>query len=218
MSATNDTPFILCVDLDGVVADYQGEFRRRVAAARGVDPSTIEEQTSWDFESCPSWGIRDRDHFIELHNAAVADGMFATMPEIPGASDALWALSDAGVHIRIVTHRLVTHWSHHQVVSDTVAWLQAPRPDGRPRVPYRDLALLSLKGDLAGDVLVDDGPRNIEVVRAARAQGKPAPLGLVFDTAYNRHIPGPRAHNWDEVTERIEALRAWRAADPFADA
>ena len=34
-----------------------------------------------------------------------------------------WRLSDAGVWIRIITHRLYVNWGHQEAVSDTVAWL-----------------------------------------------------------------------------------------------
>ena len=48
----------------------------------------------------------------------------------------------------------------------------------------------------------DAGPHNIEQLRAA---GKYA---IVFDKLYNRHLPGPRAHNWDEAGELILARKA----------
>ena len=63
-------------------------------------------------------------------------------------ANALWALNDVDVHIRIVTHRLVHNWAHDLVVADTVRWLQMPCSDGRPRVPYRDICFVGQKQTL----------------------------------------------------------------------
>src|ERR1035438_1865565 len=131
--------FVLGVDLDGVCADYDSVFRQVVAREIGVDPASIGEQTTWNFADS-GWPIRDLEHFQELHRLGVtAHRMFSTAPAIPGASDALWRLSDAGVYIRLITHRLYVSWDHAEVISDTVRWLQQPREDnGKPLISYRD--------------------------------------------------------------------------------
>ena len=214
MDAIEDT-FVLCVDLDGCCAWYEQAIKIVVARELGRDPDTMSLQDDWQFEKL-DWGIADRAQFLELHTMAVAEGMFRTMPEIPGASDALWELSDEGVHIRIVTHRFVHHWAHDQVATDTTAWLQEKRPDGRPRIPYRDLCFLGQKSDVAGDVIIEDAPHNIEALWAARDHGKPAPQPIVFDQAYNRHVAGPRAYNWDDVKALVRAKRVWKTSDPLA--
>ena len=54
-----DSGFILCVDLDGVVADYTTAFRNYVAEIKGLDPHTMEDQTTWEFAGV--WGIRNRE-------------------------------------------------------------------------------------------------------------------------------------------------------------
>lgn len=210
-------PFVLCVDVDGVIGDYNGFFRPFVATTLGLDESTFEEQGSWEY-TATNWGIRDREHYTELHHAAVEAGMFRDMPAVDGASEALWELSDEGFHIRVVTHRLVGHWRHDRVVADTVAWLQQPSPTSpdRPLIPYRDLAFMGFKADVAGDVIVDDAPHNVEALRAARERGRPAPEPIVFDHPYNRHVEGPRALNWTDVKRLVRAKRAWTASNPLA--
>jgi hypothetical protein len=70
--------FVFCVDLDGVVGDFDKAFRAFVARENDLDPAGLETQHQWDFTGI--WGIRDREHYIELHNKAVNEGMFATMP------------------------------------------------------------------------------------------------------------------------------------------
>ncbi len=86
--------------------------------------------------------------------------MFRTMPVVPGAAEALWRLSDAGVWIRLITHRLYANWGHAVAVADTVAWLD------EHAIPYRDLCFLGDKPQVEADAYVDDAPHNVEALRA----------------------------------------------------
>lgn len=206
---TTEQQFVLCVDLDGVVADYERAFRRVVAQRNGIPEEEMGPQTTWDFSGC-NWGIRDREHYLSLHSAAVVEeNMFATMPEIEGASDTLWRLSDAGVWVRIVTHRLVVKHTHQQAVADTVAWLEKPRADGRPRVPYRDICFIGTKREVGGDMYIDDAPHNVTALRAAGYDT------IVMDTQYNKEVPGPRASSWEDIEKLVLAKMAWKSADPM---
>lgn len=181
-------PFVLGVDLDGVCADHTEAFRRVVAAARGVEPSTLGLQRSWDFTE---WGI-DRHEFERLHRLAVLEHrMFRTMPVVPGAAEALWRLSDAGVWIRLITHRLITNWGHAVAVADTVEWLD------EAGIPYRDLCFLGDKPRVEADLYIDDAPHNIEALRASGAET------VVFTQPYNASLAGPRAAGWAEVEELV---------------
>jgi 5'-nucleotidase len=118
------------------------------------------------------------------------------MPVIPGAADALWRLSDAGVWLRIITHRLYVNWSHATAVSDTVTWLD------HARIPYRDICFLGAKPEVEADLYIDDGPHN---VHALRSTGNPV---IVFDQPYNRGIDGPRAHDWTEAEALVHQIAA----------
>lgn len=195
--------FVLGVDLDDVCADYTGGFRVSAAAFLGLDPRTMKDPTSWSFSEADGWGIRDHEHYLELARRAVVEhDLFANLDEIPGASDALWRLSDAGVHIRVITSRLMLPWVHDKVVSDTVAWLQAPRPDGRPRIPYRDICFVGDKTDVGADLYVDDAPHNVlSLMRKGRRV-------LCFDRPHNRGLSDVRrVRGWAEVEEIVlEAL------------
>jgi 5'-nucleotidase len=185
--------FVLGVDLDGVCADHATAFRRAVAADRGIDPSELPPQQSWDFLE---WGL-DRAEFERLHRDAVVDGhMFRTMPAVPGAAETLWRLSDAGVWIRLITHRLFTNFGHAVAVADTVAWLDDHS------IPYRDLCFLGDKPQVEADAYVDDAPHNVESLRST---GSPV---LVFTQPYNVGLDGPRAAGWAEVEEWVLGLMA----------
>ena len=85
--------------------------------------------------------------------------MFRTMPVIEGAAEALWRLSDAGVWIRIITHRLYVNWGHAAAVADTVDWLDSAN------IPYRDLCFLGAKPQVEADCYVEDAPHNVLALR-----------------------------------------------------
>ncbi len=180
--------FIFGVDLDGVCGDYTAAFRAVAATHLGVDEGELPGPGTWDFAE---WGI-DRPTFEMLHRRAVLEErIFRTMDPMPGVADALWRLSDAGVWIRVITHRLAVNWGHAVAVSDTVAWLDDVG------IPYRDLCFLGHKPQVEADLYIDDAPHN---VTALREQGNQV---IVFDAPYNRSLPGPRAHDWEEVEELV---------------
>ena len=188
-------PFVLGVDLDGVVADHSDAFRRVVADLRGVDPESLPLERSWDFHE---WGF-GLDDYERYHRIAVMDRrMFRAMAVIDGAADALWRLSDAGLWIRIITHRLYVNWGHQTAVTDTVAWLD------EHRIPYRDLCFLGAKPEVEADVYIDDAPHNVEQLRAADNEV------IVFDQPYNRHLRDPRATSWAEVEDLVAEMAAAR--------
>jgi 5'-nucleotidase len=192
-----DRTMVLGVDLDGVCGDYEGAFRASAARQLGRDPEDLPPQTVLDAYS--EWGLTF-EMFEQTHRHAVLeDRMFRTMDPLPGVSEALWALSDAGVWIRIITHRLLFNWAHETSAADTAYWLDAHR------IPYRDLCFIGDKPHVGADLYIDDSPRNIVALREA---GRRA---IVFDQPYNRDLPSPRAHSWPEVVDLVTAeLDAWQ--------
>jgi 5'(3')-deoxyribonucleotidase len=164
-----------------------------VAVERWVSATSLSTDVSWDFGE---WGL-DREAFLELHRRSVqVHRMFRDMPPMPGVADALWRLSDAGVWIRIITHRLVANWGHALIVSDTVDWLD------QHRIPYRDLCFLGRKPEAQADAYIEDAPHNIE---ALRSSGNTV---IVFDQPYNRALADPRAADWTEAERIIGELAA----------
>ncbi len=185
---TNPETFVLGVDLDGVCAEHTLGFRRVVAKRLGVAEESLPLERSWNFEE---WGF-SQETFEDHHLYAVTQGrMFRDMEVIEGATEALWRLSDAGVWIRIITHRLYVNWGHQIAASDTVDWLD------RVRIPYRDLCFLGAKPQVEANLYIDDAPHNIEALRSAGNEV------IVFDQYHNRHLQGLRAHNWQQVEEIV---------------
>jgi 5'-nucleotidase len=188
MSTTDG--FILGVDLDGVCGDYTAALRDVVAERTGRDLAELPLERSWDFRE---WGL-SVEQFENLHQAAVVEHrIFRTMPAIAGVAETLWRLSDAGIWIRIITHRLYVNWGHATAVADTVDWLDAAG------IPYRDLCFLGAKPQVEADCYVEDAPHNVTALRASGA------YVIVFDQPYNRSVDGPRAGDWGEVENLVGA-------------
>lgn len=183
--------FVLGVDLDGVCGDHTEAFRNVVAAELGVPAGSLGPQATWDFAD---WGL-DEPTFLRLHRVGVLEHrMFRHMPVIDGCAEALWRLSDAGIWIRLITHRLYANWGHAVAVADTVAWLD------EAGIPYRDLCFLGNKPEVEADAYLDDAPHNVDELRR---RGNHV---IVFDQPYNRDLSGARATTWAEVEEQVLAL------------
>ncbi|MEE3275755.1 MAG: hypothetical protein VX240_06030 [Actinomycetota bacterium] len=181
-------PYVLGVDLDGVCGDYTSAFRSVVADELGIEEEQLPLERSWDFTE---WNLTPED-FERLHLIAVADHrILRTMPVIEDAAEALWRLSDAGVWIRIITHRLYVNWSHAIAIADTVEWLD------QHRIPYRDICFLGAKPEVEADLYIDDGPHNVEALRATGNRV------VVFDAPYNRDLGEPRASDWSECEHLV---------------
>lgn len=181
--------FVLGVDLDGVCADYTAGLKVTAAKILGRDINDLTDDVSWEYTE---WGIATREQYLEIHTEAVMKRrMFATLPPIEGAAETLWRLSDAGVWIRIITHRLHVKGGHSTAVSDTCTWLEAHN------IPYRDICFLGEKPQVEAHMYVDDSPVNID---ALRRDGNKV---IVFDQPYNRELGGLRAYGWEEVEKFV---------------
>lgn len=179
------------LDLDGVTAQYVQYLRKYVAKDFGVEEDSIPDPHSYSFYES-GWGFESEEHFRAVHGRAVDEGMYAALEMYEGASEALWRLSDAGYHIRVITSRFVNHGQNATVVAQTAAWLDSNN------IPYRDIVFTGHKTEIEADIYIDDSPSNI---RAFEAAGKDV---LIFDAPYNQSFVGPRAHNWDDVVKFIE--------------
>jgi 5'-nucleotidase len=185
--------FTIGVDLDGVVADYETRLREIAAEILDEDLKRFPPARTWSLLES-GWPFQDEAHYLEVHRQAVQEhGLFRRLSPIPGASEALWRMSDAGVRIRIVTHRLVVNFAHAAAVSDTVNWLDDKR------IPYRDICFVRDKAEVGADLYVDDSPANIAALRAAGGDA----IAMVYNQLYNMHIPGLRAMNWDDVLSEV---------------
>jgi 5'(3')-deoxyribonucleotidase len=185
--------FVLGVDLDGVVADFYGGMRPVAAEWVGKPVDALPAEVSYGLDE---WGI-GAARYPQLHRFAVVHrDLFARLDPLPGAPAALRRLSDAGIRIRIITHRLFLEHIHEQTVNQTVRWLD------HHGIPYWDLCFMKDKSAVGADLYVDDAPANIS---AFLAQGAAV---IAFTNSTNRHIAAPlRAGAWAEVEAMVLARR-----------
>ena len=175
------------VDIDGVLADYQGGLRQLIAEDRGVDPETLTMDTDWYF---PQWGL-DAEGWRHYHNLGVKSGLLARLDVIVEAKSVLKKLRQGGCRIRILTQRGATGG---QVVklADTVKWL------ADKKIPFDEFTQVRHKTSVECDWYVEDSPEHIEALRAA---GKRV---IAFDQPWNRQTSTPhRAHSWADVYDII---------------
>jgi hypothetical protein len=123
-----------------------------------------------------------------------------------GAAAALRRLSNNGVRIRIITHRLIIEHVHQVSVAQTVGWLDYHG------VPYWDLCFMRDKGAVEADLYLEDSPDNIEALRSATEDV------IVCTNFTNTHVVCPsdgRADDWCAVEKLVsERLERWKLRYP----
>jgi len=202
----NDNIFILGVDLDGVVGDFYEAIRKIAAEWLDRPLETLTTEVTFGLDE---WGLAEFGGYDRLHRFAVTQrNIFRDMEPIKNAPAILRKLSNQGIRIRIITHRLFLKFSHRTTITQTVDWLD------NNDIPYWDICFMNDKGAVGAHVYVDDAPENII---SLRNQGYKT---IAFSNSTNRGLPGPRANDWFEVERLImEAREEWRTgtADLFKD-
>jgi 5'(3')-deoxyribonucleotidase len=193
----DESSFILGVDLDGVVGDFYGAMRKIAAEWLNKPVESLSAEVTYGLEE---WGLAEYGGYDRLHRFAVTQRhIFRDMEPIENAPAILRKLSNQGIRIRIITHRLFLKYSHRTSIHQTVDWLDYHD------IPYWDLCLMNDKGAVGAHVYIDDAPENI--IRL-RNQGCKT---IVFTNSTNRSLPGLRADNWEEVERLVmEAREEWK--------
>jgi len=180
---------IFAVDLDGVCSDFYGRMREIAAEWFECDFAQLTPDVSYGLAE---WGIENQLQYESLHRLALHQrDLFRTSPMIPGARLYLRKLSDEGIRIRIVTHRLFLEYSHQASVSQTIEWLD------KNGIPYSDLCFMKEKEQVGADIYVDDAPHNVEQLRAKGI------YTICFGNSTNVAVADPRASSWAEVYELV---------------
>ncbi|MDR2363112.1 MAG: 5'-nucleotidase [Spirochaetaceae bacterium] len=189
----DESSFILGVDLDGVVGDFYGAMR--VIAAEWLDKpvESLTEEVGYGLEE---WGITEYGGYDRLHRFAVTQrNLFRDMKPIRDAPAVLRKLSNRGIRIRIITHRIFIKYSHRTSITQTVDWLDSYD------IPYWDLCFMNDKGAVGAHVYIDDAPSNVVRLRDHGCRT------IVFTNSTNRELPGPRADSWYDVERLVMAAK-----------
>lgn len=181
-----DTKYIFGVDLDNSTADYTRGLAEFMAENGVPEAADFPLPLSYSFDSDPGWDFSYFGGFLNAHRAAVESGVFLRLKPLDNAVESMWALADAGVHIKVVTHRFMPGLDQAQVVNDTVAWLV------KHEFPYDSLCFTGEKEAIRAHSFVDDAPNNIASIRNAGSHV------FVFDQLYNTSLEGARIHGWDK--------------------
>lgn len=186
---TKQTQFVLGVDLDGVVADFIEGLRPIAAEWLGVRLDSLTKDVSFNF---PEWNLEPCGGYEALHRFAVKQrSLFKVLPPVPGAPATLRRLSNRGIRIRIITHRLYIEWFHKEAIQQTTEWLE------NNGIPYWDLCFMRDKAAVGANLYLEDNPTN---VRALRAAAHPT---IVVTNSTNRDVDGPRADSWDDIEKLV---------------
>jgi 5'(3')-deoxyribonucleotidase len=192
----DESSFILGVDLDGVVGDFYGAMRGIAAEWLNRPVESLIEEVSYGLSE---WGIADYGGYDRLHRFAVTQrNLFRDMKPIKDAPRILRKLSNRGIRIRIITHRIFLKYFHKTSIIQTVEWLDSYD------IPYWDLCFMNDKGAVGAHVYIDDAPSNIIQLRALRCKT------IIFTNSTNRQLPGLRANSWQDVERLVmEAQEEW---------
>lgn len=192
----DESSFILGVDLDGVVGDFYGAMRIIAADWLGKPPESLTAEVSYGLEE---WGLSEYGGYDRLHRFAVTQrNLYRDMKPVEDAPAVLRKLSNRGIRIRIITHRLFLKYSHRTSITQTVDWLDTWD------IPYWDLCFMNDKGAVGAHVYIDDAPANIIGLRNHGCRT------IVFTNSTNRHLGGPRADSWFDVERLVmEAKEEW---------
>jgi 5'(3')-deoxyribonucleotidase len=193
----DEKSFILGVDLDGVVGDFYGIIRRIAAEWLNKPLESLTTEVTYGLEE---WGIAEFGGYDRLHRFAVTQrNIFRDMEPVQNAPAILRKLSNQGIRIRIITHRLFLKYSHRTSITQTVDWLD------NYDIPYWDICFMNDKGAVGAHVYIDDSPDNINSLRKLGCKT------IVYTNSTNRGIAGPRANNWLEVERMVmEAREEWK--------
>lgn len=189
--------FIFGVDLDGVCADFYGGIRPLAAEWLGVEEHTLPQSVDYGLSK---WGIPDAPGgYPKFHQFCVTQrDLFSRLKTMDRCPQVMRRLSDGGVHIRIITHRLFIKYFHKQAITQTIDWLEYHG------IPYWDICFLGQKTHVGAHIYIDDAPVNIEQLRAAGEQV------IMFSNSTNSHLEGLRADNWDEVEAIVmKCMKHW---------
>lgn len=177
---------LIACDVDGVVADLSAEWYRRYNL-RYNDDLTPARVTDWDTSKFvkPECGKR----IFEILNEP---DLYAAVPEIQGAREGVAALRAAGHRVVFVSSCVVGAMDQKYRWLLEHGFVEGAMQGGQSK----DVIFAHSKDMIRADLLIDDGPHNVEAWPGT---------AILVDGLYNRHVRTSgfldrhRASDWAEI-------------------
>lgn len=186
------SPLTILVDMDDTIENLTEAWIRYAGRRCGeaVDPAAV---TTWD----PSLAFSRVTH-EEMYALLEEDALYETVTPLPGAAGALKKLMEDGHRVFIVTA------SPHRVINAKLDIILARH---FPFLSPKQVILTFDKSMIRGDVLIDDGPHNLEAFPGR---------GILFSCPHNRAYDAAahgflRADSWEELLPLLEAMASGTA-------
>ncbi len=176
----------IVVDLDGMAAGFFEALIPEYNRLTGESVS-IEDFKSWDMGS----HVKQPSLLKAIYHQP---GFFMDLAPLPGAIEALRELQDAGHTLHIVSSGCTPH-----AFGEKAMWCR----DYLPFIPLTHVTVSHRKGQIHGDVILDDGPHNARNFRAKN----PGALILGIEWPHARSSRG----DFDVLVEDYnDTASAWR--------
>lgn len=177
----------ILIDMDDVLEDLVGCWISELNRKHGTKV-TIEDVTDWKIAKFfPTLSSE------ELYEPLFDPNMWSRLEAMPNAPETVKRLVDDGHTIRVVT---ATHYG--TVLPKMKRFLSM-----YPFLKWEDVIIASDKSLIAGDVIIDDAPHNLETSKCR--------IKLLFDRPHNRKYPAEangmcRVKTWAQIQSRIEKI------------
>jgi 5'-nucleotidase len=183
---------IILVDMDGVIADFEGGFLDEWKRRHPTEPAVSLEQRSkfYIVDQYPKLRGSVRDIFKSRN-------FFLNLKPIPGSISAIRELASMGLEVFICSSPID---DYRYCVAEKYAWVDQNL--GTEWV--RKLILTKDKTLIDANVLIDDRPEVVGVVTPPKWEH------IIYDQPYNRRVVNKQRltwNNWREVLSSVESLR-----------
>jgi len=183
---------IILIDMDDVLADFDGEFYRRWLKIHPDKPLTHPGERK-------SFYVKDdspENYYPLITEINTAPGFVRNLPLIEGGKEAINEMKDSGHTLFICTSPLL---KFQNCVKEKYEWVDEHLgPEWVKR-----LILTRDKTLVRGDYIIDDKPE-------ISGNVNPVWEHILYDKPYNRNITWKKRLTWDNWREVIEAEDSYR--------
>jgi len=184
---------IILLDMDDVLCDLVKPWLKKLSTQFKINVIKADI-ISWDIGAIVS------TKFPKIKKEQVYDclrevGFFEQLPIMPNARETIEKIQELGWRIVIVTSLPTIEHNSGQVVQEKLTWLDKHL---RGLIKDRDVIFTYQKNLIAGDVLIDDAPHNLEIFPHKT---------IAFSQPWNQLVDtDARVNNWNEVIKTCSLL------------